>query len=255
MSTTITAKLLCPECRRENEPERIYCHECGARLDRSAVIKQKAKEDDPQATQRRLHSMFDPRRAKLRRNFFLVSKVILGAVLLAGIVQMVRSPDLPSAKDGMGEIPAQINLDLENAAMDPRLGPLRYSEEQVNAYLAYTLKGKQAALSKYYLNFDRLVVAFGEDACRATVQRSLFGVPLCTTINFTPQLQNGTLTAKSHGGAIGRLAVHPLLLQYSDFLFADVRAALERERKPLVKLGGIELHPKAVVITPRVPHT
>ena len=255
MSTMTTAKLLCPECRRENEPERIYCHECGARLDRSAVIKQKAKEEDPQATQKRLHSMFDPRRAMLRRNFFLTSKVVLSAVAVAGIVQMLRPPDLPPAKAGMGELPAQINLDIETLAMDPRVNTLRYSEDQVNAYLGYALKGKQAALTKYYLQFDRLVVALSEGSCRATVQRSLFGLPLCTSVTFTPQLQNGAVSGKAHGAAIGRLALHPLLAQYMEFLFADVRTALERERKSLTKLGSLELHAKSVIVTAKPPQT
>jgi hypothetical protein len=249
-------KLACPECRRENEPERIYCHDCGARLDRSAVIKQKGKDDeDPKATQRRLHSMFDPRRAKLRQNFFLVSKVVLGALAVAGIVQMLRSPDLPEAKAGLGELPAQINLDLENASMDPRVGTLRYSEDQVNGYVAYVLKGKQAALSKYYLKFERVVVAFEENSCRAIVQRSLFGLPLSTTTKFAPQLQNGALTAKTYGGAIGRLPIHPQLMQSAHFLFTDVRTALQREQKSLVKLGSLELHPKSLVVTAKPPQT
>ena len=70
--------LVCPECRRENEPERIYCHDCGARLDRSALAKEKAKEEDPKATQRRVAKMFDPRRGLLRRRFFQGSKLLLG---------------------------------------------------------------------------------------------------------------------------------------------------------------------------------
>jgi len=252
-ATTLT-KLVCPECRLENESERIYCHECGARLDRSALIKQKGKEEDPKATQRRLHSMFDPRRAKLRKDFFNISKVILGAVLIATLVQMLRAPDLPESKGASGILPAQINLDLENAAMDPRIGALRYSEDQVNAYLVYTLKGKQAALSKY-VQFDRAVIAFGEASCRATVQRSLYGLPVFTTASFAPQIQNGAVVVKSHGGSIGRMPIHPMLMQYGDFLFTDVRTAVERERKSLSKLGAVELHPQSIVVTARQPQS
>ena len=253
---TTAVKLACPECRRENEAERIYCHDCGARLDRSAVVKQKGKdEEDPKATRRRLHSMFDPRRAKLRKNFFLVSKVVLGAVAVAGIVQLLRAPDLPEKKAGIGELPAQINLDLENASMDPRVGVLRYSEDQLNGYLAYALKSKQAALSKYYLNFERVFVSLEENSCRSTVQRSLFGFPLSTTVKFTPRLEKGAISAKADGGAIGRLPIHPQLIQHAHFLFADVRGALQREQRSLVKLGSLELHTKAVIITAKPPQT
>ena len=39
-------KLICPECQHENEPERMYCHSCGARLDRSKLAPTTAAVDD-----------------------------------------------------------------------------------------------------------------------------------------------------------------------------------------------------------------
>ncbi|MDQ6656398.1 MAG: zinc ribbon domain-containing protein [Verrucomicrobiota bacterium] len=242
-------KLICPECRRENEPERIYCHECGARLDRSALTKEAPKEEDSKATQKRVRAMFDGRRAKLRRQFFQGAKLVLGALLIAVIVQMVRSPDLPEAPPA-AEMPPQINLDLENATMSGRAAPLQYTDGQVNAYLAYVLKGKKAALSKY-LQFEEAFVGFDEGSCSITMGRSLFGWPLFTTASLVPQLQNGNLSAQVRSGSIGRLPVHPALMQFSGFLFADLRAVLDRERKLIAKLGAIECHPKAVVLIPK----
>jgi len=60
-------KLICPECRRENEAERIYCHDCGARLDRTALAKEPPKGEDVKETQRRLKNLLDPSRAKMRQ--------------------------------------------------------------------------------------------------------------------------------------------------------------------------------------------
>jgi hypothetical protein len=40
-------------------------------------------------------------------------------------------------------------------------------------------------------------------------------------------------------------------MNYADFLFADVRAALERERKSVAKLGAVELHPDLVLLAQR----
>jgi len=88
-------KLVCPECRRENEPERIYCHDCGARLDRTALAKIAPKGEDAKETQRRLRTMLDPQRAKIRHLFFKTSKVILGAMTAAAIIQMILPPDMP----------------------------------------------------------------------------------------------------------------------------------------------------------------
>src|SRR5689334_22405002 len=117
-------KLVCPECRRENEAERIYCHDCGARLDHTALAKVAPKGEDVKDTQRRLRTMLDPQRAKMRHLFFKTSKVILGALATAAIVQMILPPDAP-ARPKMGEFPPQITLDIENATMNHGTAPLQ----------------------------------------------------------------------------------------------------------------------------------
>jgi hypothetical protein len=242
-------KLICPECRRENEAERIYCHDCGARLDRTALAKIAPKGEDVKETQKRLRTMLDPQRAKIRHLFFKTSKVILGALVTAAIVQMILPPDVP-ARPKMGDFPPQINLDLENAALNHSTAPMQYTEAQVNAYLGSALKSKQAALSKLLL-FERAIVKFDENICSVTAERSLFGFSLFTTTSSKVTLQNNTLTAANNGGAIGRLPIHPLLMRYADFLFADLWAALDRERKSVAKMGTIEFRPQAVVLTPK----
>lgn len=242
-------KLVCPECRRENEPERIYCHDCGARLDRSSLAKAPQKEEDPNVTHRRVKALFDPGRALMKKRFFDISKLVLGALALAAIVQMVRAPDLPEkAKEAM--LPVQISLDLENATMTPGSPQLRYSDDQINQYLGYSLKSKQTVLSSY-LNFERAVVAFEQDLCRLTVERSFSGFSVYTTTAFSAAVQDGALTVKNRGGAIGRMPVHPLLMQYSGLLFSDLAAVVERERKSVAKLGSVNFEPKLVVLTPR----
>jgi hypothetical protein len=242
-------KLVCPECRRENEAERIYCHDCGARLDRTALAKIAPKGEDAKETQKRLRTMLDPQRAKIRHLFFKTSRVILGALVTAAIVQMILPPDVP-ARPKMGDFPPQINLDLENAALNHSTAPMQYTEAQVNAYLGSALKSKQAALSKL-LQFERAIVKFDENVCSVTEERSLFGFSLFTTTSSKVTLQNNAITAANNGGAIGRLPVHPLLMKYADFLFADLWAALDRERKSVAKMAAIEFRPQAVVLTPK----
>jgi hypothetical protein len=242
-------KLVCPECRRENEPERIYCHDCGARLDRTALAKIAPKGEDAKETHRRLRMLLDPQRAKMRHLFFKASKVVLGAFALAAVIQMILPPDAPP-RVKTGDFPPQINLDLENAALNHNAAPMQYTEAQVNAYLGSALKSKQAALSKL-LQFERAIVKFDENVCTITAERSLFGFSVFTTTSSRVSLQNGSLTATNIGGRIGRLPVHPLLMKYADPLFGDLWAALDRERKSVAKMGSIEFHPQAVVLVPK----
>lgn len=242
-------KLTCPECRLENEPERIYCHECGAKLDRSALAKAVSKEEKPQETHKRLKSMFNPQGVILRRNFFTTSKVVLGALATAAVVQMLLPPDLPPRTKSVG-LAAQIGLDLETASTTAAAAPLRYSEEQVNAYLASALKGKQAALSSY-LKFERAIARFDENLCAVTIERSLFGYSVFTGATYRAALQNGAIVAQTRGGSIGRLPIHPQLLRLTEPFFSGLWMAFERERKSLVKMGTLEFHPQSVVIAPK----
>jgi hypothetical protein len=242
-------KLICPECRRENEPERIYCHDCGARLDRSALAKVVPKGEEPEDTQRRLRSMLDPQRVKIRMMFFKVSKLILGSCALAALVQMLLPPDVPPRVKSV-DFPPQINLELENASMNHSVTPLRYTEAQVNAYLGNALKSKQTALSKL-LQFERAIVNFDEGVCRITAERSLYGYSIFTATSSKVTLQDGKVVASNNGGSIGRLPIHPALMKYGDLIFSDLWTALEREKKSTSKMGAIEFHPQVVVLSPK----
>ena len=211
-------KLVCPECRRENEPERIYCHDCGARLDRSALAKVVPKGEEPEDTQRRLRSMLDPQRVKIRMMFFKVSKLILGALAMAAVIVMVLPPlDVPARVKSV-DFPPQISLDLENATTSRGAAPLRYTETQVNAYLVNALKSKQAALSKL-LTFERALVNFDDGVCRVTAERSLFGYSLFTATSSKVAIENGKVVASNIGGSIGRMPIHPIVMKYGDIIF------------------------------------
>lgn len=249
MTNSGTIKLVCPECRRENEPERIYCHDCGARLDRTALAKIAPKGEDAKETQRRLKSMLDPQRAKIRHLFFKTSKIILGAMATAALIQMLLPPDLPE-RPKSGEFPPQIVLDIENALLNHQTAPLRYTEAQVNAYLGSALKSKQAALSKL-LQFERAFINFDETSCRITAERSVFGFSVYTSTFSKVAVQNGTVSATNIGGSIGRMPIHPLIMKYGDAMFTDLWTALDREKKSVAKMETVEFHPQAVVLVPK----
>jgi hypothetical protein len=244
-------KLVCPECQRQNEPERIYCHDCGARLDRSALAKVAPKLEDPKATQRRLKQLLDPGRLRLRLMFFKISKLLLGACAVAVLIEMLRPPvGLPERPKSL-EL-QQISLDLEKATSGHSAGPLQYTSDQVNAYFANVTRTKQAALNKF-LQFERALVNFDEGACRITAERSLLGFSVFQAISYNVALQNGTLTATNNGGSIGRMPIHPMIMKYGDILFTDLWAALDREKKLVSKMGTVEFHPKLVILTPKQP--
>lgn len=246
---TSTTKLICPECHRENEAERIYCHSCGERLDRSDVAARNTQETVDE-TRQRVRELFDPQRAKVRASFFKISKLVLGACVVAAIVQMLLPPDVP-APIKTELLLSRIRFELENAATSHQPVQLQYTEEQINAFLMYALKTKQALLNKPLLVFKRAAVGLREGSCTVTAERSLYGYSLYTACSYAPVLKGGKIEAPSKGGSIGRLPIHPRVMQFLSVLFSDVWSALDHEIRLVRKMGGIEFHNQSVVLTSR----
>lgn len=245
MPTALTT-VVCQECRHENEPERVYCHGCGARLDRSAVKVQRT--EDVEDARKRVKKLFDPRFARMQARFFKFSKVLLGACAAAVVAQLILPPDVP-APIQPGSRVSQLRFELEGTATRHQPPQLRYTDEDVNVFLAYSLKTKQKALDQPLLDFRRAFVGFQEGGCTITMERSLFGYSLFTTISVAPTVQAGKLTVASRGGQIGRLPIHPKIAPYMGVLFEDLWSALDQEKKLVAKMGAIEFHDKAVILT------
>ena len=244
-TTTTMTKLVCAECRHENEAERIYCHNCGERLDRSVVAAQKNAQDPQEEARRRLQKMLGPPN-RARQNFFAVSKLALAAAVVAALVQIALPPELPAPTK---IVSPQIDLDLENATSYQKPGPLEYSQDQINAYLAYRLTSKKKALNKPLLDFVRATASFREGACTIGMERSLYGYSLFSRTSYRIETGAGKIGATNVGGWIGRMPVHPVIMRFGDIIFADLWSALDRERKLLGKMGAVNFHDGSVSIT------
>src|SRR2546430_11879313 len=244
-TTEPTLKVNCTECRHENEAERIYCHNCGERLDRSPVLAQK-KTQDPGDERRRLQKMMEGP-SKLRQTFSAISKLALGAIAAAALVEIALPPDLPAPTKAM---PPQMDLDLESAASFKKPGPFEYSQEQVNAYLAYRLTSKKKALNQPLLDFVRATASFRDGACTIGMERSLFGYSIFTQSSYRLETAAGKVAATNVGGWIGRLPGHPAVMKFGDIGFPDFWFSLDREHKLMGKMAGVNFYDGGVIITP-----
>ncbi|HWY52380.1 MAG TPA: hypothetical protein VNW72_12940 [Chthoniobacterales bacterium] len=205
------------------------------------------KTQDPQEeARRRLQKMLGPPN-KARQNFFAISKLALAAAVVAALVEIALPPDLPPPTK---TAPTQVDLDLENAASFQKAGPLEYSQDQINAYLAYRLAGKKKALNKPLLDFVRATASFREGACTMAIERSLFGYSIFSRTSYRIDTGAGKISATNVGGWIGRLPVHPAIMRFGDIIFADLWSALDRERKLIGKMGAVSFHDGSVTITP-----
>lgn len=249
MKTAAPVQLTCPECHRENEPERIYCHDCGARLDRSVLANRKtSKMETSEELHKRMLGMFNQRRLKARLFVLKVAKIVLAAGVTAALVEILIPPDVPPPVK-TETLPPQINLSLENLAESKQPQTVQFSEENVNAYLANALKHKKDKLAHLLLAFERATVQFSEANCRVTMERSIFGYSIFSSGDYDLQISNGKVIATPKGAAIGRMPIHPSVLPYAGFLFSDAVAAMDRDHKLLNKMGSIQLHDKIVEVS------
>jgi hypothetical protein len=248
MKTATPVQLTCPECRRDNEAERIYCHDCGARLDRSALAGRKnGKVETAEELHRRLRGMFSQRRVRARLLFFKIAKMMLIACATAAVVEILTPPDVPPAVKSE-EFPPQINLNLETLTESRQPQSMQFSEEGVNAYLASALKRKKEKLNHPLISFQRALVAFTEGNCHVTIERSIFGYSIFTSGDYALQIEGGKVTASPKSGAIGRMPIHPSVMPYAGFLFSDAVAVMDREHKLLNKVGSIQFHEKEISV-------
>ncbi len=249
MKTITPVQLTCPECRRDNEAERIYCHDCGSRLDRSALSGFKTgKKETSEELHKRMRGMFSQRGVKGRLLLSKIAKVILLAGAAAAAVVILIPPDVPPAVKSEG-FPPQINLSLEKLTESHQPQSAQFSEEGVNAYLASALKRKKEKLNHPLIDFERAIVAFTEGNCRVTIERSIFGYSIFTSGDYAVQIAGGKVTASPKSGAIGRMPIDPNMMSYAGFLFSDAVAVMDREHKLLNKVGSIQLREKEVVVT------
>jgi hypothetical protein len=249
MKTATPVQLTCPECRRDNEAERIYCHDCGARLDRSALAgRVTGKKETAEELHKRMRGMFSQRGVKTRLLFFKIGKVTLLAGIVAAAVVILIPPDVPPAVKSE-DFPPQINLSLETLTESRQPQSVQFSEEGVNAYLASALKRKKEKLNHPLIDFERAIVAFTEGNCHVTIERSIFGYSIFSSGDYAVEIAGGKVTASPRSGAIGRMPILPSVMPYAGFLFSDAVAAMDREHKLLNKAGSVELRDKEIVVT------
>jgi hypothetical protein len=244
MTTSTGPKLICAECRHENEAERIYCHNCGERLDRSTVVTRK-KIENAEETHRRLRRLLEGP-SRTRQNFFTACKIALGAAAAAGLIQLVLPPEFPQAVKVTS--PIQMDLELETALQ--KSIPLNYPEHDINAYLAYRLAGKKKMLNKPFLDFERAAVVLKEGVCTIGWERSIFGYPIYSQISYRVDASGNKINAVTTGGWVGRMPIHPSLMRYGDIIFKDLWFALDRERKMVAKMNSVAIHDGSVTLTP-----
>jgi hypothetical protein len=241
-------KLICPDCQHENEPERIYCHSCGARLDRSKLSSAAVPLGEPDVkAQEHLKKLLRGGQGNVKRAALKLAKVALGALGLAALVVMASPVDVPPATKSYDFAP-MINMDMVTATTSHQGASLVYNQEQVNSYIASNLRRKDSPANQGYFPLKRVMVRFEEGGCGISIERQVLGHTIYSGSSYRVKIDNGKIISTNTGGYIGRLAIHPALMKYADILLQKAWDSLARERNSVAKLASIEFHPQSVTL-------
>ncbi len=252
MSQPDTRRLTCTACQHENEIERVYCHNCGEKLDRSLLPKadlSKPSEDKVKIA-RKVKKMMDPNRFNLWLNFKTFLLVEFLAVFVAVGFLIVQTPDSlpPVEKEKLSEV----NMDELWSEM-LRQRPvvfLIFKEFDVNKYLEKSVKNGKASTAKV----DRAVAHFEKDRITLATQRSVLGLTICSSAAFRPVAEGVKWKADVSRFAIGRLTVPPGLAKLIGLdastlgVFSQI---FDKDIKRLDRLEKIESGEGAISFTTR----
>jgi hypothetical protein len=236
MSTTAPS-LTCPQCGYVNEAERVYCHNCGAKLDRSLLPKEDDKEtrDTIERTRKRVKKMTNPGRGLDDVKTFL--STLIWAAIVAAVLLMARKPgDVPPPVEGIAD--RLISSDLMEATGSPQPRAIQFSEKDVNQHLS---SARSKTKSVFGIQFQRAYTRLEPGVLHVGMQQSLWGYPVYSGVAYKLQIRGGRLVATTIGGHFGRLQVHPEIMTYASAAFQQLWGALTREKEQLDKMQSVRI--------------
>jgi hypothetical protein len=239
-----SASLPCEQCGYLNEPERVYCHNCGTKLDRSLLPKsEEKKQESPEKARKRITKMTNPQRGWFWVEIKTFFKVLIYAALTAAIFLIAQAPDgVPDAKKEATM--RLVSSDMMEALESPTPRALSFTEDEVNQYLKQMLKAKEGAIPG--VQFTRAYVNLRPGAIRINSENSAWGFPVYSGVDYRLEVKDGKFSATVIGGNFGRLAVDPQLMRYAEMAFESLRTSLQRERKQMDRMQSVKVEDKRI---------
>jgi len=215
----------CAECGHENDPTRVFCHNCGIRLERPEGEKATIAETTP---------VMGRSSAPVRRGFFqaggfgwlmlrlgrsLVSLAILAA-LLAVLIEAGREPDwVPEATTPDKQKATRLYQSIQKFSdtVYPRMIDL--TQEQANNYLAVRLEAEAEGGAIFQAKFIRAFVTIESDTMRFVVEQKYLDWPVYMSVILVPKISGNAATGRNEvslrlaGAGVGRLRLPALVAQ------------------------------------------
>ncbi|MEO6052453.1 MAG: zinc ribbon domain-containing protein [Chthoniobacterales bacterium] len=267
------SNIICQSCGHENDLTRTFCQNCGIRLDAPAqpvespqpvaVVATPVVVSEPaprgrvggagkvQTSGKHKISTGGGMVVGLTSILATLLEVGLLAALSAALIQAWRIPNnVPPAAIPNQVIAKQFGIAM-HAAIDspyPREVSLDQAQlAQVNQYLATMVKLESTgSWFSEYLKFDRIFVTVGNDTFDTVMQESVAKHPFYIDVRYKLLKTGNVQSAVPIAGYIGRLPLHPRVLEYVQNTMAPAWAGIGADIQMLSTATQITLKPEQV---------
>ena len=233
-------QLTCGGCGFSNEPERVYCHNCGAKLDRSLlpIVEEDKKQETAQTARRRIMKMTNPAGMTFGRVVKSLLSVVFWAALVAVIFLISQRPEgVPEDKN---ELPTRlVQSELMDVTQSPTPRTISFTEAEINATLKQSVKRAGSDTGVPGIEFQRAYATLKPNVIHLGTQQALWGYPVYAGVDYRLTVVDGKFTAILLGGNFGRLPVRVGAMKYLDAAFQKLWTALKREHEQVQKMQGV----------------
>jgi len=230
----------CTSCGFENDTTRVFCQNCGARLNLAppqatapaVPVAQAAHPVQPARAQagstRRPATTSRVATPQKQAGFgaflgFLIKKIIgtaIMAALIAAAIVMLRPPDNLPAPMLPNEPVANGVVNAMRIAMEsPYPRSMDVTQDQANIYLATTLVAPPESKNPVQARFVRAFVTLGNGEGSYGVEQTVFKQSIYFMCTVIPQPKGTEPKARIVSAQIGRLRIPELLARHCSFLF------------------------------------
>jgi hypothetical protein len=226
-----------------NEPERVYCHNCGSKLDRSLLPKtEEKKQEGPEKARKRIAKMTNPQGSVVVREIKALFKVAFWSAVLAAVIQIVRPPEgVPDPKAVSDRL---VSGDMADALESPQPRGISFTQDEINSHLKRKVKAKETMVPG--VQVTRIFVNLRPGTLRLCPEYDVWGYPMYAGVEYSLEVKDGKFTATPVGGNLGRLSLHPELMKYVEPAFAGLHSSVASERKQMDQIAIVKVEDKRI---------
>jgi hypothetical protein len=234
----------CTACGFENDSTRVFCQNCGERLERV--------EGAPAPVQPHRYTDKSAQPVRQRGGLPLLISALfkdllhlaLVAAISAALVQMIRTPDeVPAVVPPRAPSASMLAADIQAAAESPYPRSMEISQEAANNFLAARVEGSAVHGQTWKAVFARAYVVMETGSLTLGIEQKIKNYPLYLQLRSEPRENAGKATLEPVGGSIGRLPMPDFLVPFFVKPFEPVITSVSGQLRWFEKAGKIDLTP------------